>query len=111
MKIVDRKTFLSLPENVVFSKFSPNVFEELQIKGETLTGVGDFYASDIGSDASRVDDWREAFTNAKSEGMSLPMDFESICRDGCFDEDQLFAVWEKADIEGLIERLKKCVSN
>jgi hypothetical protein len=43
------------------------------------------------------------------KGISHPVDFESTCRDGFFDESQMFAIFEKQDIEALIERLKKCL--
>jgi hypothetical protein len=37
------------------------------------------------------------------------MDFEYEGRDGLFEEGQLFAVWEKADVASLIERLRRCL--
>jgi hypothetical protein len=39
------------------------------------------------------------------DGASFPVDMQQGCRDGCFDADQLFAVWERADAEALLKRL------
>jgi len=41
----------------------------------------------------------------------LTMDFDSYGRDGLFDGDQLFAVWESNDVKALIERLTLCLPN
>ena len=35
MKIVNKKTFLALPENTIFSKYDPHCFGDLCIKDET----------------------------------------------------------------------------
>lgn len=37
---------------------------------------------------------------------SPPMDFDFAGRDGMFDKDQLFAVWERRDVEALIKVLQ-----
>ncbi len=47
MKIVNRKTFLSLPKGILFSKFEPDVFREVEIKGGSLPN--DYFYQDIAS--------------------------------------------------------------
>lgn len=37
------------------------------------------------------------------------MDLDSQGRDGLFVDDQLFAVWEDADVGQLVDRLKRCI--
>lgn len=109
MKIIDRKTFLALPPETLFSKYEPCCFRELQIKEET-NGV-DFDVQGI-HDALECDgteDFFDKLEDAKDEGLSLRMDFEVISRDGCFEESQLFAVWEQQDVIQLISRLSKCL--
>ena len=112
MRIVNRKTFLALPANTLFSKYEPCYFGELQIKGET-TEFNDFLTQDI-ADAiegcpSRHGDILE---DSADKGTSFSMDFECCGRDGCYyDDDQLFAVWEQADVEGLIIRLIQCLDD
>jgi len=111
MKIVDLKTFRSLPENTVFSKYAPCFFDDLQIKGETWEY--DFVSQSIADaiECSGSDDFSSKLESAELTGKSLTMDFDSYGRDGLFDGDQLFAVWESNDVKALIERLTLCLPN
>lgn len=112
MKIVNLKTFRALPPNTVFAKYQPCVFEELEIKGETWEH--DFLVTSNLSSAIKCSgsgEFRELLDRAEKEGISLAMDFDTEGRDGCFEDDQLFAVWEEADVRALIERLKLCLPN
>ena len=91
MRIVDRKTFLEMPANTVFSKYEPCAFDDLQIKGESLSGI-DFYASPI-HDAVDFPNSSELFNilfDAQTGGSSFEMGFNTECRDGLYDEHQLF---------------------
>lgn len=109
MKIVNRKQFLALPANTVYAKYVPCAFDPLQIKGESLPN--DFLAQQIADAVVPQDDagFSEALVAAQRTGSSVPMNFDQPYRDGCFDEDQLFAVFEKQDVEALIVRLKRCL--
>lgn len=109
MKIVDRATFLALPENTLFAKYAPCYFEELCIKGETWPH--DFLVQQIADaiESKGSEDFCKKLDLAQFEGASLPMDFNNMSRDGCFDADQLFAVYEDADVRALIARLTECL--
>lgn len=110
MRIVNLETFRSLPANTVFSKYEPCVFEGIAIKGDTWEF--DFLVTSNISDAvecSGTGEFGEILFRAQSTGESVNMDFESQGRDGCFDKDQLFAVWEDKDVCDLIDRLKRCI--
>lgn len=112
MKIVNLETFRKMPPNTLFAKYQPCVFEELEIKGETWEH--DFLVSANLSSAIKCSgsaEFGELLDRAERTGESLVMDFESEGRDGCFEKDQLFAVWEEADVRALIERLKRCLPN
>lgn len=111
MKIVDRKTFLSLPPDTLFSKFEPCVFGELSIKGETIGEDVDFYSQSIADslDWDYFLDFMDICSRAKETGESIKMDFDSPSRDGLFEENQLFAIWETEDVKALILRLEKCI--
>lgn len=107
MKIVNRRAFLALPAGTVFAKYHPCTFWEFSIKtGNSPTN--DFYCSAIVSaiESSGCEAFGRKLDAAEHGGVSLPMDFESSGRDGEFNLDQLFAVWEPADVEGLISRLQ-----
>ncbi len=109
MKIVDRKTFLALPPDTVYAKFEPHFFGPLTIKCKTI-GKDWYYqalACAVACDSSiEFNDKMDAAVIDKA--LSLPMDFNDEFRDGLFDENQLFAVFEDADVEALVDRLRLC---
>lgn len=98
MKIVNRKEFLSLPAGTLFAKYAPCCFESINIKGETLTS-NDFLSSELFT-FPMFDVWFE-------NGDSVDIETDFLCRDGLFDDEQLFAVFENSDIEKLIAKLKE----
>lgn len=111
MKIVNRETFLKQPINTVFSKYELHSFQPLSIKGQTTLDGSDFFYSSI-ADAISAENDEKAVNLAKAslaDSVSIPMDFCSLSRDGCYDEEQLFAIWEREDIQDLIVRLHKCL--
>lgn len=115
MRIVDRQTFLALPPNTLYSKYAPCFMEHLHIKMDTLPSdyASDWWEVQIADavDCQGSADFADKLHEAEKNGTSLAMDFETQGRDGCFDEDQLFAVWEDADVRALIERLSRCVKS
>lgn len=112
MKIVKRPEFLKLPSGTVYSKYVHCAFEEMQIKGDSLANDW-FYQDIVGAiDSTGSDDWSNKLFESAETGKSLAMDFDCQGRDGCFEPDeQMFAVWERADVEALIERLKATLSS
>lgn len=104
MKIVDRKTFLSMPAGTVFSTFEPHVFGELMIKGDSYTN--DFVEQPIADAIESFNSYQfyDKLNAAIRDGTSLTMDFDCAGRNGLFD-DGLFAVWEPQDVQALIKRL------
>jgi hypothetical protein len=106
MKIVDRKTFLAMPPGVVFNKFSFGNLGEPCIKGETWGN--DFLVQYL--DTLECDPGIE-YLNTRfrlEKGESIPLDFNCQGRDGLFEDEQLFAVWDGTDVAALIERLTAC---
>lgn len=109
MRIVDRATFLALPAGTVFCKFTPMCFGDIEIKTGNV-GSNDFCSQDLRQvESNGSDQWLERMIAAEA-GASIPLDFDSDCRDGLFDADQLFAVYERADVEGLIARLQAALA-
>ncbi|MDH7796452.1 MULTISPECIES: hypothetical protein [unclassified Beijerinckia] len=117
MRIVDRKTFLSLPAGTIFAKFAAQrpgyvdyMHGEVVIKGETV--ADDFVVQDLFpwfDECSDTDMWMAATDQALLGVETPPMDYESDNRDALFDEAQLFAVWSKEDAERLVARLQKAL--
>jgi hypothetical protein len=99
MKIVNHAEFLSLPTGTVFSKFSPMVLDELCIKGETI-GAGDFAYESLSSPVSYGQ------LESMMEGNITFAPFGQMQRDGCFDNGQLYLVWDVVDVVDLIKQLQ-----
>lgn len=110
MKIINREQFLALPSGTLFSKYRPCVFEELSIKGDTRSN--DFLVQQIADavDASNSEEFSNILFGAAEDGSSFNLDLDCMGRDGCFDDDQLFAVWERKDVEKLADRLRQALS-
>jgi len=108
MKIVNRPTFLKSPAGTLYSKWEPCIFGELLIKGDTLPNGNDWFYQSIADAFEHLGhDFSDKLFVAAETGESLRMDFACEGRDGCFESDeQMFAVWEPADVQGLIERLQ-----
>lgn len=115
MRIVNRKTFLSMPSNTVYSisdwkeNCPSSSITDLLIKGDTVADA-DYYEQEVPDfDYENSDDKFEAIEESVKNGKSLKTDFYVEQRNAMFDEYQMYAIWEKEDIEGLIERLKQCL--
>ncbi len=111
LKILNLEEFRKLPAGTIFLKYEPCVFEELQCKGDTWDH--DFLSENIAYNIENTgsDDFSGKLFDAQEYGISLKMDFNCRSRDGCFDRDQLFAVYEKQDVEMLISKLTKCLGS
>lgn len=109
MRIVNRKEFLSMPSGTVYSHYMPQVSEGLMIKGDTWTN--DWLYQDLlfNVEGESSDEASDKLTDAEENGTSFKLDLNCGSRDGMFDENQLFMVYEKSDIERLIEALKDCL--
>ncbi len=107
MKIVDRATFLAMPEGTVFWKYAPAYFEEMGIKGASLN-ENDFMVLSLPGDCIDAQDGREwvdrLFEGAET-AKSIPMRWDEQGRDGLYEESQLFAVLERHDLTALIATL------
>jgi hypothetical protein len=105
VKIVNKKEFLKQPPGILFSKYSPCVFDLLMIKGESL--VNDFYYQDIADaiDYESGEEFVGKLFDSEKNGTELKMDFYCQGRDGLFEDDQLFAIWSDEDRKSLIDRL------
>ena len=96
MKIVNRKTFLQMPSGTIFAKGNKWFFESLCIKGDSLHN--DFYCLDPAWIDSEDD--RQQFDRLDemlSTGCSFPIE-SSESRDGLFDDDALFLIFELDDL-------------
>jgi hypothetical protein len=99
MRIYRRKEFLALPAGTIYAKGKPWYFDGFSVKGDTWTNdwltLSPMWieAHDDGEQWQRLEAMLEA-------GASYPLQ-ESFGRDGCFDDEDIFLVPEKADLEKL----------
>jgi|GEM_PF-1373079 len=107
MKIVDLRAFLALPAETVFSKYEPCSFENICIKGESMTNDFAYQQIHDAVDSGDTGEFVDILESATETGESFEMDFDCQSRDAMFDKDQLFAVWERQDVYYLIKRLQK----
>lgn len=105
MRIVNLQQFLELPAGTIFAKYEPCAFEELCIKHKSIP-PDFFYYPIMNIQCRGSNDFSSLLDAAENDGADLAMDFDSINRDGCFEPDQLFAVWSSADVAGLITKLQ-----
>lgn len=110
MKIVNREEFLKLHSGILFSEYEPCAFYGLFIKQES-TNHNDYYETAlIGNvDYDSSEDFVDVLLAAQENKTSVKLDFDCCGRNGMYDDNQLYAVYEKEDIEGLINVLKQCV--
>ena len=111
MIIVDRDTFLAMPSGTVYAKVtsppSPD-FEPMEIKGDT-SAIGDFHSRALIGYFEYDDENDERIdpVDALLAGQSRRPAFDCDELDGLFDDDQLFAIFEREDVERLIDQLQQ----
>lgn len=101
MRVYNRSEFLKLPEGTLFAKGKPWYWETLHVKGETWTN--DFLLRDLEwIEAPSSIDASHAMDMMLETGSSAPLE-TAYGRDGCFDDKDLFLVYEPADLDALAE--------
>lgn len=109
MKFLSKKEFLNLPAGLVFAKFKPIIFEELQVKGDTHVLQNDYYYSNFIEVDS--EDAVDTIFRSLDSGESVPLHDNTWMRDGDYNEEQLYAVFEKQDVEQMVERLQESLES
>lgn len=109
MKLMSRKEFLECPPYTVFQKYNKD-FGTLTVKGTTI-GDSDFNYVPIceNIDAEDTGGYLDALTQFENgERIPLETDHEDCwVRDGLFEQDMMFAVWEPVEIQAMVAILAK----
>lgn len=107
MRIIGLKEFLSLSDGTVFMKYSPCNFEGLSVKLQSLDN--DFVYQDMATEVESESSGElfDILDDSERNGSSFNLDFDCGSRDGMYDQDQLFAVYEVDDMNGLTKALSK----
>lgn len=113
MRIVNRKEFLKLPDGTLYSSYYGSSASRLEIKEGGDWGNDWFYTNllTLWSEAeSGSEDYFYKLSKAESNSnFSFSQDLESSERDGRYEEDQLFVVFEKEDILKIINKLQSII--
>ena len=114
MRIVNLTEFLTMPVGTVFCKYQPCMFDDIQIftgrstVSESSIDFNFFDLFDVDGTDSR--EYIEVLLEAEKTGKSFKLDFSATDNDGLFEDNQLFAVFEKEDIEGMIKVLQNSLA-
>ncbi len=102
MRLVTRKELMDLPAGTIYQEYEPKIFRTgLCIKGETTVpwsekNSGDWTLLDLPDFEDFMSD-----TTKLEVGHSVKFDFKAYGRDGCYAEDQMYAVWEPDELAHL----------
>lgn len=107
MKIYKRSDFMKLPEGTIFTSGMPFGFGNFCIKGESWE-VDFIYSGMLWIEAEGSDDAAEKMDEMLIKGTSAPI-HTSYCREGLFDDEMVYMVYEKGDLEYMIERFKEAI--
>ena len=110
MKIVNRATFLTMPNCTVFQKYEPCIFDELSILYGAINDGEDFVYESLNTpgfaESTGSGDYHDLLFAMEADGSEHALEFEGSMRDGLFDANQLFAVWSADDVRALIDKLQ-----
>lgn len=107
MRIVNLAEFRALPAGTLYIDYhdTHGIYDgALRRKGNTLEC--DFYTSTVCTELDVDDSNDEDYMLGMAEGDSsigLPLHFDTSCRDGLYEKDKRFAVYEAKDVKGLLD--------
>jgi len=110
MKIVNRKEFLSMPKYTVYMKKFDDIcgFGDIEVK---TSAPEDQWGNDFVVDYMCVF-MKEPFNDVMAFpelGDEFRFEENQNTRDGLFENEQLFAVFDNEDIQQVIDKLKRCL--
>jgi hypothetical protein len=114
MKIVNKQEFYKLPEGTLYSEYEPCVLNGLNVKGMNMVGLDnkliDFTLKSIIGNVycDSSDDFVNILTDAEENKTSIKLDFDYYGRDGLYEDDALYAIYEEKDIDDFIKQLQVC---
>jgi hypothetical protein len=114
MRVVNREKFLDLPDGTIYAKGVQWAFESLCIKGESLRNHDgkpfDWAVTNpCWVEARGSDEAFQKLEEMHALGVSYPCE-KDYGRDGCFDEDAVFMVFEKDDLIWLKSMIDRAIA-
>ncbi len=108
MRIVNLVTFLKSPAGTVYCKYNANNFGPMEIfcgADDVAKDNGFIYKPLFEPTRDVSGSFDDVLTKAEKTGDSIPIVFDAISHTNGFKETQLFAVFDKGDVEGLVSVL------
>jgi len=113
MRIVNRKEFLKLPEGTLYSTYYGTVARRFEIKEGGDWGNDWCYTNLLtlwSEQESCSEDFLEKISKAETNSnFSFSQDLESSERDGHYEDEQKFVVFENDDILKIINKLQSLI--
>jgi hypothetical protein len=110
MKVVDKQTFFELPSGTIYSKGKAWYFSDFLIKGNTIYNEGlpiDWFY--LYTNWPEDDKAFESLEKALITGESFKAN-RLFGRDGLYDPDDLFLIYEKDDLDDLLEHIENGIN-
>lgn len=98
MKLLNLEDFRNTPDNTLFFKALYNC-SELEVKTATLEV--DFLTTRVSGDWEMI---------GCDPGDECTLEFNSVGRDGCFEDEMVFAVYELKDLLEMKELIESCIA-
>ena len=109
MYIVNKKQFLLLPEETIYTEYTPDMWSGLFIKSSSREDDSFEYTDQIVQ--LDIDDsygcLEKRLAMVEDSSIKCELHFDRYDIEDCYEEDKYFMIWEKEDVEGLINRLQK----
>lgn len=108
---VKRQELFKLPAGTVYSRWKPLCMGSLEVIEDIWNESHDFIYTMLHTPdlEDRQDDPSDSLRSL-DDGEHIPAFFEWTNRDGRFDDDEEFIVWEKQDVERLVMVLQESLS-
>lgn len=104
MKLINLAEFIQLPSGTIYKKHSGNA---LEIKGDWVSDDGRDWSSTLfAADCADSEDTHIGLMI----GESYPIQVDMYGRDGCFEQDVEFLIYEKWDLEQLRQFIDRAIA-
>ena len=111
MRIVNKEEFMGTADNTVFCYASKHGDLSAPCIKVSNSGYTDFFVSGLNevTTQSSIDQFDKIEEMMIDGSLSEPMAFDISGRDGMFNDDQMFAIYDTDDLLSMINRLAKCL--
>jgi len=107
MRIVDRKTFLTLPAGTIYCKGVQWAFDGICIKDDSMENDW-IYLDPAWPSAHDSGEAIDLLEKSLETGSSFACE-DAFGRDGCFDEENVFLISEKDDLKALRSHIDRAL--